>query len=79
MPQSRPVRVIKRQQKQQIEKPAVVDKVKLVAERDRGMRDIISGWVREHRQRTDEFWQTYTTQLEEIGFQPRRPRTPSLS
>jgi hypothetical protein len=34
----------------------------------REMRDVVSGWVREHHQRSEEFRRNYSTLLRELGF-----------
>jgi hypothetical protein len=34
----------------------------------REVRDVVSDWVRDHRQRSDEFRRNYSTLLGELGF-----------
>jgi hypothetical protein len=34
----------------------------------REMRDVVSGWVREHHHRSEEFRRNYSTLLRELGF-----------
>ena len=72
MKQNKLIRVVKRGQKELPERPAGAPGEQDSADDARRMKTVISGWVREHRQRSDEFWQTYTTRLEELGFRPRR-------
>lgn len=57
---NRAVRVIKRGERQEaIQAPAVVPAEKVAARREREMKTVVSGWVSEHRQRTEEFRQTF--------------------
>ncbi len=54
------VRVIKRgERREAIEAPAVLTAEKAAARREREMKTVVSGWVSEHRQRTEEFRQTF--------------------
>ena len=46
--------------------------VKSAAAAVREVRDVVSDWVRDHRQRSDEFRRNYATLLGEVGF-----KTPS--
>lgn len=46
--------------------------VKSAAAAVREVRDVVSDWVRDHRQRSDEFRRNYSTLLGEMGF-----KTPS--
>lgn len=46
--------------------------VKSAAAAVREVRDVVSDWVRDHRQRSDEFRRNYSTLLGEVGF-----KTPS--
>ncbi|HEX8290282.1 MAG TPA: hypothetical protein VF570_00925 [Pyrinomonadaceae bacterium] len=42
--------------------------VKSAAAAVREVRDVVSDWVRDHRQRSDEFRRNYSTLLGEMGF-----------
>ena len=42
--------------------------VKSAAAAVREVRDVVSDWVRDHRQRSDEFRRNYSTLLGEVGF-----------
>jgi hypothetical protein len=54
------VRVIKRgERREAVEAPAAVAAEKVAALREREMKTVVSGWVSEHRQRTEEFRQTF--------------------
>ncbi|MET0645658.1 MAG: hypothetical protein ABW208_03495 [Pyrinomonadaceae bacterium] len=46
--------------------------VKSAAAAVREVKDVVSDWVRDHRQRSDEFRRNYSTLLGEVGF-----KTPS--
>lgn len=46
--------------------------VKSAAAAVREVRDVVSDWVRDHRERSDEFRRNYSTLLGEMGF-----KTPS--
>jgi hypothetical protein len=35
---------------------------------ERELREVVSGWVREHQRRTEEFRQNYSTLLSSLGF-----------
>jgi hypothetical protein len=61
MNSNRPVRVIKRGERQQAVGTAAapVAAEKVAARVEREMKTVISGWVVEHRQRTEEFRQTF--------------------
>ncbi len=59
MNSNRPVRVIKRGERRQAAVAAPVAAEKVAARVEREMKTVISGWVVEHRQRTEEFRQTF--------------------
>ena len=42
--------------------------IKSAAEAVREVRDVVSDWVRDHRQRSEEFRRNYSTLLGEVGF-----------
>ena len=42
--------------------------VKSAAAAVREVKDVVSDWVRDHRQRSDEFRRNYSTLLGELGF-----------
>ena len=45
-----------------------VGNVKSAAAAVREVKDVVSDWVRDHRQRSDEFRRNYSTLLGEMGF-----------
>lgn len=73
MGQAKQIRVIKggRAAHQTQGAPEVVS-VKSAAAAVREVKDVVSDWVRDHRQRSDEFRRNYSTLLGEMGF-----KTPS--
>ncbi len=72
MEQKRQIRVIKggRAAREAQEQEPV--SVKSAAAAVREVRDVVSDWVRDHRQRSDEFRRNYSSLLGEMGF-----KTPS--
>ena len=70
MKQDKLIRVIKRDQREQIERPAPAGTAgeEHGADDARKVRTVVSDWVREHRQHSDELWQTYVRHLKELGF-----------
>jgi hypothetical protein len=70
MQQNRPVRVIKRDQRERAE-----SSVKTVAEDgaetiERKLKTVVSGWVHEHRQRSEEYRQMFASLFKETGLRP---------
>ncbi|MDT4953876.1 MAG: hypothetical protein QOJ02_2014 [Acidobacteriota bacterium] len=70
MQQNRPVRVIKREQRGRTE-----ESVKAVTEEgaentERKLKTVVSGWVREHQQRSEEYRQMFASLLKETGLRP---------
>ena len=64
------VRVIKQGQKErpvEAEMPATAGRTEPT---EREMRTVVSDWVREHRQRTDEYRRTFAGLLRQVGFNP---------
>ena len=70
MEQTKRIRVIKGGRKAEAAQPAV--SVKSAAAAVREVKDVVSDWVRDHRQRSDEFRRNYSALLGEMGF-----KTPS--
>ena len=68
---SKSIRVIKRDERS--------DAVKTTAEHKpnpaEGVRILVSGWVRERQQRSEEFRHNYTNMLKEFGFRLPRAST----
>jgi hypothetical protein len=68
MRQTRQIRVIKKEERRQTERRETSARREATAEADRATKTVISDWVREHRQRAEEFRQNYATLLEKTGF-----------
>jgi hypothetical protein len=75
--QNRAVRIIKRGQTATAESvtEAVVEASAEPSERE--MKTVVSGWVREHRQRSEEYRRSFAELLKESGF--RSPRAATLA
>lgn len=72
MPSNRPVRVVKREQRVR-EKIAPAAPVERGEESgDRKLKTVVSGWVREHKERSEEYQRMFATLLRETGFRPSR-------
>ena len=75
MEQTKRIRVIKggraAREAEAAQQPQPVS-VKSAAAAVREVKDVVSDWVRDHRERADEFRRNYSTLLGEVGF-----KTPS--
>jgi hypothetical protein len=73
MGQAKPIRVIKGgRATREAEATQEAVGVKSAAAAVREVKEVVSDWVRDHRQRSDEFRRNYSTLLGEMGF-----KTPS--
>ena len=70
MLKNRPIRVIKREQRAQGEAPAQAAGEGCAEPSERELKTVVSGWVREHRQRSDEFRRAFAQMLREAGMSP---------
>jgi hypothetical protein len=73
--QNRPVRVIKRDKRESAESATVVAAAPLeesTETAERRLKTVVSGWVREHQQRSEEYRQMFASLLKETGFRPSR-------
>jgi len=69
MGQAKQVRVIKGgRAARETQVAQEVVSVKSAAAAVREVKDVVSDWVRDHRQRSDEFRRNYSTLLGEMGF-----------
>ncbi|HEX8843209.1 MAG TPA: hypothetical protein VF791_00995 [Pyrinomonadaceae bacterium] len=76
MQQHRQIRIIKREQRAaQVETPAPVEEASGSVVSERKLKTVVSGWVREHQERAEEYKRMFSVMLAEAGF--RAPRTPS--
>lgn len=75
MQQNRPVRVIKREQRNCADSAANTPTTapqESAETSERKLKTVVSGWVREHQQRSEEYRQMFATLLKEVGFRPSR-------
>jgi len=78
MQQNRAIRIIKQAQKVQVESSTkAVSEGDAVETSERELKSVVSGWVREHRQRSEEYRRSFADLLKESGF--RSPRATSLA
>ena len=74
MGQKYQVRIIKRGQRESTESVESVESVVAAPERaepsERELKTVMSGWVREHRQRTEEYRRSFAGLLRQVGFNP---------
>ena len=69
MGQAKQIRVIKGgRAARETQAAQEVVSVKSAAAAVREVKDVVSDWVRDHRQRSDEFRRNYSTLLGEMGF-----------
>jgi hypothetical protein len=75
MQQNRPVRVIKRDQRESADSATAATTAPLAESTEtaeRKLKTVVSGWVREHQQRSEEYRQMFASLLKETGFRPSR-------
>ena len=78
MQQNRAIRIIKQGKTAQVETiTQAVSEVSAVEPSERELKSVVSGWVREHRQRSEEYRRSFADLLKESGF--RSPRATSLA
>jgi hypothetical protein len=77
MQQNRPVRVIKHDQRICVESREKAAGEENAEPSERELKTVVSGWVREHRQRSEEYRRALTDLLKQSGF--RSPRAGSLA
>jgi len=67
------VRVIKRGQRESAESVAAAatpERAEPAEPSERELKTVMSGWVREHRQRTEEYRRSFAGLLRQVGFNP---------
>lgn len=74
MGQKYQVRVIKRGEREQAKPIELAESVEQAEPSERELKTVMSGWVREHRQRTEEYRRSFAGLLRQVGFNP----TPAL-
>lgn len=62
------IRVIKRDERGRAATQADAPVKTPATTAERELKDVVSGWVREHQRRADEFRQNYSTLLGRLGF-----------
>ena len=73
MKHNRQIRVIKQGQRERAESLSQAVAVADNAEpSERELKTVVTGWVREHRQRSEEYRRAFADLLKQSGFQPPR-------
>lgn len=73
MGQKYQVRIIKRGQRESTESvaaAAAAERAESAEPSERELKTVMSGWVREHRQRTEEYRRSFAGLLRQVGFNP---------
>ena len=73
MGQKYQVRIIKRGQRESAESvvaAAAAERTESAEPSERELKTVMSGWVREHRQRTEEYRRSFAGLLRQVGFNP---------
>ena len=77
MQQNRSIRVIKHNQRAATENRTTAQSDTRREPSERELKTVVSGWVREHRQRSEEYRRALTEMLKESGFCPTRATSPA--
>lgn len=77
MKQNRVVRIVKRGQKANTETVAQAAVAVNAEPSERELKSVVSGWIHEHRQRSEEYRRTFADLLRESGFRSPRAATPA--
>ena len=72
MKQNRSVRVVKRDERMRPEANLNTPVAETPENSERKLKSIVSGWVREHKERSEEYHRMFTTMLKETGLRPSR-------
>ena len=72
MQQNRPVRIVKRDQRARSEQTpqATTSEGGAVKNTERELKNVVAGWVREHRQQAEQYRRAVTSMLRERGLRP---------
>jgi hypothetical protein len=73
MKEKRPIRIIKRDERERAGQPAEAVAESPAVSSERKLKSVISSWVRDHHERTEEYKRMFATILREAGLRP--PRT----
>lgn len=74
MGQKHQVRIIKRGEKESARPVEPAASTERAEPSERELKTVMSGWVQEHRQRTEEYRRSFAGLLRQVGFNP----TPAL-
>ena len=77
MQQNRAIRIIKRGQRANEETAAQAAVAVSAEPSERELKSVVSGWVREHRQRSEEYRRSFADLLKESGFRSTRVTSPA--
>jgi predicted component of type VI protein secretion system len=72
MQQNRAVRVVKRDERMRAETNVKDAREDGVENQERKLKTVVSGWIREHKERSEEYQRMFATMLRETGFRPSR-------
>lgn len=73
MAQKHQVRIIKRGERESARQVEPVVSTLSAEPSERELKTVMSGWVREHRQRTEEYRRSFAGLLRKVGFTPPTP------
>lgn len=73
MGQKHQVRVIKRGERESVRQAEPVVSTVRTEPSERELKTVMSGWVREHKQRTEEYRRSFAGLLRQVGFTPPTP------
>lgn len=77
MQQNRQVRVIKRDERARAESTTKATDEGDMKSSERELKAVVSGWVREHRQRSEEYRRAFANMLKESSLRPSRAASPA--
>lgn len=77
MQQNRPVRVIKHNQRAATENRTEAQCDVKTEPSERELKTVVSGWINEHRQRSEEYRRALSDLLKQSGFRSPRVTTPA--
>ena len=77
MKQNRAIRIVKRGQQANVEHVAQAASAVNAEPSERELKSVVSGWIREHRQRSEEYRRSFADLLKESGFRSPRVTSPA--
>ena len=72
MQQNRAVRVVKRDERMRAETKVKDAREDGPENQERKLKTVVSGWIREHKERSEEYQRMFSAMLRETGFRPTR-------